>query len=37
MKKSNALEIVLRPTPRPLRWDQVVVARYIYELARGLA
>jgi hypothetical protein len=37
MKKSNALEIVLAPPPRPLRWDQVIVARYIYELARGLA
>jgi hypothetical protein len=37
MKKSNALEIVLPPAARPLRWDQIVVARYIYELARGLA
>ena len=37
MKKSNAIEIVLPPAPRPLRWDQVIVARYIYELARGLA
>jgi hypothetical protein len=37
MKKSKALEIVVPPAPRPVRWDQVVIARYIYELARGLA
>ncbi len=37
MNKPDALEIVVPPPARPLRWDQVVVARYIYELARGLA
>jgi hypothetical protein len=37
MQKSNALEIVLPPAPRPFRWDQVIIARYLYELARGRA
>jgi hypothetical protein len=26
-----------RPLPRPVRWDHGIVARYIYELARGTA
>jgi hypothetical protein len=36
MKDLNALETVPTPAPRPVRWDQAIVARYIYDVARGL-
>jgi len=37
MKTSNALVIAIPPRRRPLRWDRVVIERYLRELARGLA
>jgi hypothetical protein len=37
MKELNTLVTVPKPAPRPVRWDQGIVARYIYELVRGLA
>jgi hypothetical protein len=35
MKKLNILAVLPRPNPRPVRWDQAIVARYLYDVARG--
>jgi hypothetical protein len=32
---NNALDTAPPPAPRPLRWDEAIVAIYLYELVRG--